>query len=157
MRSTLRWLVLAGPVIVGSTPSLEAQASDTAAVRQVVEAIAALTQAGDIAGLDTIYAHDRWVHIIENTGVNHGWADYRDHHLKPELDEAQNFRYRYWGVEPQIRGNMAWASFRYEVSADLPRGPAAAEGRGTAVLEKRDGRWLVVHLHTSGRRKDRGQ
>ena len=28
-----------------------------------------------------------------------------------------------------------------------------AEGRGTAVLEKRGNRWLVVQLHTSGRRK----
>ena len=67
---------------------------------------------------------------------------------------AENFRYRYYGVEPQVRGNVAWASFRYEVSADLPERHVAAEGRGTAVLEKRGERWVVVHQHTAGRRKD---
>ncbi len=135
-------------------PVLRAQSDDAAAVRQVVEAVAALTQAGDLAGLDTIYAHERWVHIIENTGVNHGWPDYRDNHLKPELAVAENFRYRFYGVEPQVRGNVAWASFRYEVSADLPQRQVAAEGRGTAVLEKRGERWVVVHLHTAGRPKN---
>ena len=29
-------------------------------------------------------------------------------------------------------------------------GIAPAEGRGTAVLEKIDGRWVIVHLHVSG-------
>jgi ketosteroid isomerase-like protein len=115
---------------------------DTLAVRRVLQALAAFTQTGDLAGLDTIYAPDAWVQVVEGASVNRGWADYRDQHLKPELEEAEEFRYRFWAIEPQVRGTVAWASFQYEVSARLPQGPAAAEGRGTAVLERREGRWL---------------
>ena len=60
-------------------------------------------------------------------------------------------------VEPQVRGDVAWSSFRYDLAVDTQRGHLEREGRGTAVLERRDGRWLIVHLHTSGRRKPAGQ
>lgn len=130
-----------------------AQSADDQQVVRVVEALASLSQAKDLAGLDTLYAPDAWVRVIEGAGVNRGWLDYRDHHLGPELKEMPNFRYRYYEVEPQVRGSVAWASFRYDLAADTPRGHVESEGRGTAVLEKRAGRWLVVHLHTSGRRR----
>ncbi len=138
---------------VGMPTLAPAQADDEAAVRAVVEALATYSQAGDWAGLDSLYAPGRGVHIIEGAGVNHGWADYRDNHLKPELENFENFTYRYYNVEPQVRGDVAWASFRYDLAVDTPRGHVEMEGRGTTVLERRDGRWLVVHLHTSGRPK----
>ncbi len=130
-----------------------ARMSDQEAVRRVVEAVATLSQAKDVAGLDTLFAPDAWVRIIEGPGVNNGWVDYRDHHLKPELAELGEFRYRFYGVEPQVRGAVAWAPFRYELGAHTPEGHVEVEGRGTAVLERRGGKWLIVHLHTSGRRK----
>ena len=147
---TLAFLVLATSLYVCSA---DAQTADEAAVRRVIEAIAALSEAKDMAGLDTLYAADGWVQIIEGSGVNRGWGDYRDHHLKPELAEFQNFRYRYFEIEPQVRGGVAWAPFRYELAVDTQQGHVEAEGRGTAILERRGGRWLVVHVHTSGRRK----
>ena len=133
------------------------QQSDTAAVRRVVEAVAAFSEAKNPAGLDTLFAGDPWVQIIEGAGVNVGWADYRDHHLKPEMAEMEHFSYRFFEIVPQVRGGMAWAPFRYELTTDTPQRHVEVEGRGTAVLEKRGGRWLVVHLHTSGGRKSGGQ
>lgn len=144
------WLILA----LNPVAPARAQTSDTAAVRRVVAAIAEMSQAGNIAALDTLFAHDAWVQVIEGAGVNHGWLDYRDHHLKPELERFRNFRLRYFDVEPQVRGNVAWAALRYEVAFDGPQGHSESEGRGTVILEKRDGRWVVVHRHTSGRRRE---
>ncbi len=89
--SSVTWCVLA---IAGSVSNVRAQTDDDVAVRQVVEAIAAFSQAKNLEGLDSLYAPGRSVHIIEGAGVNHGWVDYRDHHLKPELDELGNFTYR---------------------------------------------------------------
>ncbi len=129
------------------------QSDDAAAVRRVVEAAAAYTQANNVAALDTLFAPDPWLRIIEGAGVNNGWVDYRDHHLKPELERFQNFRLRYFDIEAQVRGNVAWAAFRYEVAFDSPQGHTESEGRGTAILEKRGDRWLIVHRHTSGRRR----
>ena len=129
------------------------QTDDAAAVRAVVEAVATHSQAKDLAGLDSLYAPDLWVRIVEGAGMNNGWVDYRDHHLKPGLAEFENFRYRYFDIEPQLRGNVAWAAFRYELAVDTPQGHVEVDGRGTAVLEKRGDRWVIVHLHTSGRRR----
>ena len=143
-------------LIVGaSTAGWQSVAAQTDAerVQKVVEALASLSEAKDLGGLDTLYAPDGWVHVIEGAGVNHGWVDYRDNHLGPELRDFSNFKYRYFAIEPQVRGTVAWTPFRYELSADTPHGHVEAEGRGTAVLEKRGNRWLVVQLHTSGRRK----
>lgn len=147
-------MALAGTAIGwGMAHPARAQDHDEHLVRGVIEALAAFSQAKNIAGLDTLYAPDAWVRIVEGAGVNQGWVDYRDHHLAPELAEFQNFRYRYFEIEPQVRGNVAWGSFRYELIADTPQGHVEVDGRGTAILEKRGGRWLVVHTHTSGRRR----
>ena len=146
-------LVLATNVCVRSA---HAQTTDEAAVRRVVAAVAAFSETNDIAGLDTLFAPDSWVQIIEGSGVNLGWADYRDHHLKPELVEMRNLRYRFLDIAPQVRGNVAWAPFRYELAADVTSGHVEVEGRGTIILERRSQRWLVVQLHTSGRRKEPG-
>jgi ketosteroid isomerase-like protein len=136
-----------------STMRAPAAAGDTAAVRRVVEALATYSQEKNLAALDTLYAPDAWVRVIEGSGVNNGWLDYRDHHLGPELREFTNFRYRYYDVEPQVRGDVAWAAFRYELIADTPQGHVESEGRGTVILERRGSRWLVAQIHTSGRRR----
>jgi len=127
--------------------------ADTAAIRRVIAAVAEFSQAKNLAAMDTLFAPGGGVHIIEGAGVNHGWADYRDNHLGRELAQFQNFQIRRFAIEPVVRGNVAWASFRYEMSVDTPQGHIESEGRGTAVLEKREGRWVIVHQHTSGRRK----
>ena len=136
----------------GVTPAA-AQSGTADTVAGVLTAFAALAQNKGVAGMDTLIAQDGWVRIIEGAGVNEGWADYRDHHLVPELAEFENFRYRFFAIEPQVRGAVAWAPFQYDLAADTPRGHVEVEGRGTAVFERRDGRWVLVHLHTSGRRK----
>ena len=133
--------------------TVAAQDDEVAQVRELMERVASLMQAGDLAPLDEIYAPGRGVHIIEGAGVNHGWEEYRDHHLKPELEAFDNFEYRFFAIEPQVRGDVAYTAFRYELSADTDRGHVEIEGRGTAVLEKMEGRWRIVHTHTSGRAK----
>lgn len=138
------------------TPPLCAQAPDTTRVRQVVEAVGQFTQAKSIAGLDTLFAPDAWVRVIEGAGVNNGWVDYREHHLRPELEGMGTFVYRFFDVEPHVRGDVAWAAFKYELTMDGAQGHAEIEGRGTAVLERRGTRWQIVQLHTSGRRRQPG-
>jgi ketosteroid isomerase-like protein len=127
----------------------ERPTEDTARVREVVEAVARFTQLKDIAGLDTLFAPDAWVRVIEGAGVNNGWTDYRDRHLRPELAEMGTFTYRFFAVEPHVRGAVAWTAFRYELTVDEAQGSTEIEGRGTAVLERRGNRWQLVQLHTS--------
>ncbi len=145
-------------LLVGSAFAVLIQAplaaqSEEDAVRDVLVTYAERMQAKDLDGMELLFAPGRGIHIIEGAGVNHGWADYREHHLGPELEHAEKFEIRYFAVEPQVRGDVAWTSFRYELAVEMSGNQMEMEGRGTAVLERREGRWLIVHLHTSGRRK----
>lgn len=128
-----------------ATPSAE-----VASVIQAIQALFAAAERGDLAALDSIYAGDSLL-VIEGSGINRGWTDYRDNHLAPELKEFSNFRYRPFEIEARVSGNLAWATFRYALSADLPNGKADVVGRGTAILERRGARWIVRLTHTASR------
>lgn len=134
------------------TNQVAAQSDSTSELRELLESVAATFESGDLNSLDGVFAPGPGVHIIEGAGVNHGWAEYRDHHLRPELEAFEDFEYRYFAIEPVVRGDMAFAAFRYELSAAIDGKPLNIEGRGTAVLEQFEGSWKIVHLHTSGRR-----
>ena len=139
--------------VVPCVASAQASDADVQAVRSLLESLARYAQEGDLVAMGSLYAPGSGVHIIEGTGVNHGWEDYRDNHLAPELQGFEDLEYRYFAIEPTVRGDVAYSAFRYELKAGTPNGPLEAEGRGTAVLERMDGSWRIVHLHTSGRRR----
>jgi uncharacterized protein (TIGR02246 family) len=119
-------------------------------VRATLEALFRAAERGDLAALDTLYAGDRLT-VIEGAGINRGWTDYRDHHLAPELKEFQDFQYRPTEIESHVSGDLAWAIFRYTLTARVGERAIDHVGRGTAVLERRDGRWVVRHTHTASR------
>lgn len=152
----MRSSVLPGIASLVAAPASAQDASDAEDVRALVEHLARSIEEGRLEALDSVFAEGRNVHIIEGAGVNHGWVDYRDHHLAPELDHFENLRYRYHSIEPVVRGDVAWAAFRYDLAFDGPEEPVVVEGRGTAVLERRGGQWRVVHLHTLGRPRPAG-
>ena len=123
---------------------------EAARVATTVRALFAAAERDDMAALDTLYAGDSLT-IVEGAGINRGWADYRDHHLAPEMKEMKNFRYRPFEIEARASGDLAWAMFRYALTADVNGRPVDVIGRGTAVLERRGTRWIVRHTQTSSR------
>jgi len=120
------------------------------AVRKAVEALFAAAERKDLAALDTLYAGERLT-VIEGAGINRGWADYRDHHLAPELKEFTDFRYRPANIEVQVHGGVAWAIFTYTIQAKMGERVLDSVGRGTAVLELQGSRWIVRHTQTGSR------
>lgn len=118
------------------------------AVQQMIADLATHIQSGDLAPIDSMF-RGRGVHILTDTATTHGWPEYRDKFLKPELVRYKNLQFTHTAIEPQVRGNVAWVAFREELSGETANGPAKVSGRGTAVLEKLDGRWRIVHLHVS--------
>lgn len=110
---------------------------------------------GDLAAMDSLVAGDGFT-MVEGAGVNRGWADYRDHHLGPEMKEMTNFRYRPFEIEARTVGDIGWSTFRYALSADFRGRPMDQVGRGTAILERRGNRWVIRHLQTSSRPRRAG-
>ncbi|MCU0625038.1 MAG: nuclear transport factor 2 family protein [Gemmatimonadaceae bacterium] len=148
--------------LLGVAPLLHAQAPRSAEARAAeatVRAVFAAGERGDLAALDTLYAGDSLT-IVEGAGINRGWADYRDHHLGPELKEMKNFRYRPFEIEPRVQGDLAWVTFRYALQADMNGRAVDALGRGTMILERRGrgsaARWVVRHSQTASRARRAG-
>ena len=118
------------------------------AVQNVITTFAEHIQSGNLTALDPLFPA-RGVHILTNDATTHGWAEYRDQHLQPELASfGEGVQYAHTAVEAVVRGNIAWVAFRRQLTAADASRPTV-QGRGTAVLEKRDGRWIIVHLHMS--------
>ena len=117
------------------------------AVRNVILEFAARLQANDMAALEAFFPQ-RGVHILTDNAPTHGWAEYRDKFLKPEIASFSDLRYAHTAVEPVVQGNIAWVAFRRELSSGTGS-PAPVQGRGTAVLQKVENRWVIRHLHMS--------
>jgi ketosteroid isomerase-like protein len=129
-----------------------AMSADAQAVTATIRALFAAAERSDLAALDTLYAGDSLV-VIEGAGINRGWRDYRDNHLGPELRAFQNFKYRPFEIEVRVAGNVAWAMYRYAISATTGERQVDAVGRGTAILERRGQKWVVRHTQTSSRNR----
>jgi len=149
--------MIAAAALVGTDARAQAheghQAAPTAelaAVTMTIQALFAAAERGDLTALDSLYAGDSLL-VLEGAGINRGWTDYRDNHLAPELKEFRNFRYRPFEIEARISGSLAWATYRYALSADLPDRQVDVVGRGTAILERRGDRWVVRLTHTASR------
>ena len=121
-----------------------------AQVNATLQALFRAVETGDIAALDTLYAGDSLT-VVEGAGINRGWADYRDHHLAPELKEMSGFQYRPAEIEAHVSGDLAWAMFRYTIRGRAGERDLDLVGRGTAILERRGNRWVVRHTQTSSR------
>lgn len=126
------------------------KATEAAVVAATLRELFAAAERHDLAALDTLYAGDSLT-VVEGTGINRGWADYRDHHLGPELKEMKDFRYRPFEIEARVSGDLAWATFRYALQATIEGKPLDNTGRGTAILERRGARWVVRHTQTTSR------
>ena len=144
----------------GMTHTMPGAASPASAraVEATLRALFAASERNDLAAMDTLYAGDSLT-IIEGAGINRGWADYRDHHLVPEMKEMKNFRYRPSEIAVHVSGDMAWAEFRYALQADVNGRAVDVVGRGTAILSQKmpmrtgdtAGQWVVRHTQTSAR------
>jgi len=116
-----------------------AQDNNEKAVRDVLIQSATAFEKNDMAAMEKLWLNDESVTVFESGHANYGWADYRDHHLGPEMKEMKNTKYTLSDIKVKVSGNTAWATFKYAISADIGTRHVDGAGLGTAVLEKRGG------------------
>ena len=155
-----RLLIAAMAVVVGTgaiafslDESVSAQTDEVKAVLDVLTREAVAVEKGDLAALDKIWANTEDVSVFESGYANYGWNDYRNTHLAPELKEFKNTKYAFSDLKVKVDGKTAWATFKYTLAAEMGTRKVESGGLGTAVLEKRDGKWRIVHWHSSAPRR----
>jgi ketosteroid isomerase-like protein len=132
---------------------VHAQSKDEKAIREILTQNTTAFAKNDMPSLDRICANDDGVVVFENGYANYGWLDYRNNHLGPEMKEMTNTKYDSSDIKLHISGKMAYATFKYSISGDSNGRHFDGGGLGTAVLEKRSGKWVLVHWHSSSPRR----
>lgn len=145
--------VLVFVVAFAAVIGVSAQTDDVRAVTDVMMREAVAVEKGDLAALDKIWANTEDVTVFESGHANYGWKDYRDTHLGPELKAFKNTKYTFSDMKVKVEGKTAWATFKYALAADMGTRKIESGGLGTAILEKRDGNWRIVHWHSSAPRR----
>ena len=108
--------------------------------------------AKDLDKLGTFYEPE--VTIFEGGGVNHGWVDYRDHHLGPELEALENLKFAHSAVRAfPLGAESAYVTAEYHLKGRIKERDIDVTGLATLLLIKKDGRWRIRHSHTSSRRR----
>lgn len=153
VRATLCFTIVAGVVGFGLYEGVTAQTDEVKAVTNVLTREAQAVEKGDLAALDKIWANDESVTVFESGHANYGWTDYRNTHLAPELKEFKNTKYAFSDLKVKVDGKTAWATFKYTLAAEMGTRKVESGGLGTAVLEKREGIWRIVHWHSSAPRR----
>ncbi len=132
---------------------VSAQSNEVKAVTDVLTREAQAVEKGDLAELDKVWANTEDVTVFESGHANYGWNDYRNNHLAPELKEFKNTKYTFSDLKVKVDGKTAWATFKYKLSAEIEARKIESGGLATAILEKRDGKWRIVHWHSSAPRR----
>lgn len=132
---------------------VSAQSRDETQIRVILKQNTDSFAKNDMPTLDKIWLNDESVIVFENGYANYGWADYRNNHLGPEMKEMTNVKYDSSDVKVHVAGKMAYATFKYTISGDSNGRHFDSGGLGTAVLENRNGKWVIVHWHSSAPRR----
>lgn len=134
-----------------------AQGREETAVRDVLLRSASSFEKNDTAEATKVWVNDESLTVFESGHANYGWADYREHHLFPEMAGMKNTKYAFNDLKIHLAGKTAWATFKYTISADVMSNGQQRHvdggGLGTAILEQRDGEWRIVHWHSSAPRR----
>ena len=145
--------VLVGVLLAFAAP--HAQSREESAITAWLSAFDEAFVSKDLAKLAVFYHPD--VTIFEGGGTNEGWADYRDHHIGPELQGFGDLRFSHSHVRVRMLGaDAAYVTSEYALKARVKDREVDSGGLETLVLVKSDGGWRIRHSHTSARRRPQG-
>jgi ketosteroid isomerase-like protein len=134
-----------------SEQALALSTEDTAAIGKTIDSQIAAYVAKDIDKFMASYSPD--VVDMEYDRYYRGTAEFRDKHVKPEMDTATVTTYKAENRHIRGRGSFAYVDEREIVEFKDNSGKSHASDSCWAsyVLEKQsDGSWKIVQLHWSG-------
>lgn len=148
-------VLAAGMALLAAAPTSAQVPPDSHRIAPWLRSYDAAFNTRDVARLAAFYHPD--VTIFEGGGMNHGWADYRDNHLGPELKEMEGLAFSHSNVSAHLvgpDGRSAYVTSEYRLKARIGGRDVDATGLETLVLVKdAAGAWCIRHSHTSSRRR----
>ncbi len=119
--------------------------------RAIAQAYIAGMESGDLDKLTALFRTDGHTSILENASDEGNWEHYRDHHLKPEMEAAKNFRFEVAKESEERFGGAILVrqtgSFTVEVKDEMRKYRAAV----SYIIVTENNQARIAHLHWSSR------
>ena len=151
LAALLLGLTLGAPVADGQRAVSEADLRSAREVRAAFEAFNAAWERRDQAFVDRFFAHDTGGTFFFERRRLHGWPKVDSlYHAMFASAARGEVRSHFTVLDVGARGDAAWLAANFRLEVIEPAGDTTVdEGRQSLVFERRDGRWVVVHRHTS--------
>jgi len=122
--------------------------SDEQQIDYLISEMMGAWQVGDIEKLHKDYADD--VSVVNGNWAPpvFGWTSYLAAYQQ-QRTRLQRVRMDRTNTYIKVSGTVGWACYQWDFSGTVDGLTSTAQGQTTLVLEKRNGRWLIVHNHTS--------
>ncbi len=149
MKSRCIALVACSLLLTGAAAAMAQANADSLAVVTTLHNYAAAVESKDLAQVEKYVVTNDAFTMFEGGHINWGWADYRDHHLGPELERFLSIQYAYQDIRAHVMGDMAYATLKYRIAIKMAEREGEGEGLATAILTREGGSWKIRHMHTS--------
>lgn len=146
-------LIVFSVVIQVQSPALAAtQSADDLFFKQLTDQSYAAWNTHNPDAVAAFYLNDPDLVVYDATPLKYqGWQEFKSGiqtHLFDQLDRFELTAHD--DLHATRNGDLVWVTFTYHLSATLKNGqPIEAEGRQTDLWQQHDGKWLIVHEHTS--------
>ncbi len=130
----------------------DSQSADDIFFKQLTDRSYAAWNTHDPDAVAAFYFNDPELVVYDATPLKYqGWQEFKSGiqtHLFGKLDRFELTAHD--DLHANRNGDLVWVTFTYHLSAALKNGqPIEAEGRQTDLWQQHDGKWLIIHEHTS--------
>jgi len=164
---TVTLVGIAGLIGIGLTPMVveahgqeqhskkveESKDPDTQKILHIIKRIKYGWENGDGKPFRKNFLDFKGARYIESGGQNAGLDSLVNHHVEPEKDAFEYMKLDFKNVEVHFESDFAWAvaDTRFKAKAKKSGKVYDKSGYQTFLFRMIDGKWKVVHTHSSSR------
>jgi len=144
-----RWIVQCFALLMTVQAHAETDRDD---IQQILNAMKLGWEQADGAPFREHFLDYEGARYVESGGQNVGLTDLIEHHVEPE-GKALKLELDFTEADINIEGDFAWVVFNTEVRATVFATNREIHNKGfeTVILRKIEGKWKVLHTHSSSR------
>lgn len=143
--------LLAGVLLLAlatAGPSTLRAASDEEKIQAVVDAVIKAYSSGNYDSVDPYFAPEVTMVPANYAPPVKGWTNVKTRYQQATANLEGTSMYPE-NTTITRRGKTAWVVYQWRFAGIVNGQPIGALGHTTLVMEKRSGKWVIVHNHTS--------